>query len=1475
MAFSGFIETTIKINDAFSKALDNLSNGLGKSQGAFNKLKGALSGDAFGSQEKQAKGFFSSIAGGAMVGNLMAAGLGQVKNMASEVVGSLDETSTAWNTFEGNMKFLGQSNKQIANTESQLQNYASKTIYSASDMASTYAQMKAVGVKNTTALVKGFGGLAAAADNPAQAMKSLSQQATQMAAKPKVQWEDFKIMLEQSPAGMSAVAKAMGMSTKQLVSSVQDGKIKTQQFFDAMTKAGNNKYFTGMATQFKTMGDAVDGLMDTLTYNLRKPWAAVSKFGINAINGLSDALGSIDYSKLASGITSALNSAQTFISNFVNTAKKDLGKMFDGFKDSGALEAVSNAFDTIKTSISKFSKASGKAAGGSDFFTKLGQFSGKAVVEIANAIASVATAISKIKPETLQNLAKAFVALKFGIKGIGLAVVVKALQKLADIPADTLNNLINAITGLAVALALFKGLMGVVKTISAIKEAFSGLTLPGTNEVGAGSAIAANAKAYMQLGAALLLVGAAVMLTATGFYILAAACINLASSGGGAIAIFFILLAVIIGLGVALAAFAPAIAASAAGFGAALALIGVSVLMVGAGLLLMSMSLSSIQTYGLGASLAMLALALGITALGIASIVGAVGLLLLGAAVLVVAVALAALGIGAIVAAAGVLMLAAAVAMLGVAMLIVSAAVTGIVTSMIAMIATVTAAVVAVAASIIAVVSSIAAAIIAVVSSIGSTIGSLIATAGATITEVIAGIADGITTVFQGVGDTITQIINSISTGISKVFNSIANVINSVGNSIHNAGMGMQEIAAGLRAIASVGIGKTVALLASLAGGLGKVAAQGSGLSSAGRGMVTLGAGATVAASAIARLKAVGSNIKIVAPKANFASTVSSVRAGMQAAASAANAGRGAIVAAVRSSIAAAVSAGRSAAASMHSVGVMIGAGLANGMRAEIGAVAAAADALVAQADRAARAKAKIHSPSRLFAEVGDFIGQGLAKGIDGTRSLIAHSSEGLIDSAYAAVNASAGEGFGDSLASGFMTAYGAIMQVVEALGGLDGAQATIGVKSAQTATMTALPTQSAVTTQVPTNLTQQAITNVAPAPVQVLNQAPAVAVSPAPVQAIGQAPAVTVLPSPVQALSQAPAVNVAPASPAVNVASAPAQPVISVAPAAVQAVSQLPAVNVIPAQAQAPAVNVAPTPVQAPNVIVLPSVAKSPAVNIATGSVQQQAVSQVPAVNVAPSSVQALNQAPVVNVAPSATQTPLVNVAPTPVQAPNISVLPAMAQAPTVLNQPAQPVVNQPAIINRPQPVIGQPAVINQPQPVVSQPAVINQIQPAVSQPAIVNNLQAPAVQADPVPVQITQSPISQAAPVQVVQPISQPVITQEQPTQAQPQAMPAINVGVMPIPSLASLLTPVQQIDYPKSPVYNVDSGSVTSSTISSTTVSNQTTNTTAPTSSYVINVQSGAIQVDGAKDPQKSAEQILAEIEEILSRQAAKAL
>ncbi|EFQ47011.1 tape measure domain protein [Lactobacillus gasseri MV-22] len=147
-------------------------------------------------------------------------------------------------------------------------------------------------------MVKGFGGLAAAATNPAQAMKTLSEQATQMAAKPKVQWEDFKLMVQQTPAGMAAVAKTMGMSLTDLISKIQDGKIKTEDFFNAVAKTGTNANFSKMATQYKTIGDAVQGLKEQITNGLLKTWGKVSQIGIQAVNQLSDALSKVNFEKL-------------------------------------------------------------------------------------------------------------------------------------------------------------------------------------------------------------------------------------------------------------------------------------------------------------------------------------------------------------------------------------------------------------------------------------------------------------------------------------------------------------------------------------------------------------------------------------------------------------------------------------------------------------------------------------------------------------------------------------------------------------------------------------------------------------------------------------------------------------------------------------------------------------------------------------------------------------------------------------------------------------------------------------------------------------------------------------------------------------------------------------------------------------------------------------------------------------------------
>ena len=92
-------------------------------------------------------------------------------------------------------------------------------------------------------------------------------------------------------------------------------------------------------------------------------------------------------------------------------------------------------------------------------------------------------------------------------------------------------------------------------------------------------------------------------------------------------------------------------------------------------------------------------------------------------------------------------------------------------------------------------------------------------------------------------------------------------------------------------------------------------------------------------------------------------------------------------------------SAGMSGVGSMRAIGAYIGQGLASGMMSALGSVTAAANALVAQAERAARAKAKIHSPSRLFRDnVGIYIGQGVAVGIERSQKYVDNAMDSMFD---------------------------------------------------------------------------------------------------------------------------------------------------------------------------------------------------------------------------------------------------------------------------------------------------------------------------------------------------------------------------------------------------------------------------------------------------------------------------------------------
>ena len=395
----------------------------------------------------------STVTSGLNFGIMMAAGqkaFDVISGGVTGLIGDMNDASAAWKTFQGNMEMNGKTADEIKSIKKELQDFAEATIYSSSDMASTFAQLEVVGTKNTTKLVKGFGGLAAAAESPTQAMKTLSQQATQMAAKPTIAWEDFKLMVEQTPAGIAAVAKQMGMSTQEMIRNVQDGQIATEDFFNAIAEVGTNDAFTKLATEYKTVDQAMSGLKETLSNKLLPAFDSLSSVGINEISKIIDKVSALDGDAIAAALS---------IDN-LKAAAMDLGVVlggaavaFGGNDIFGA--AISGAKEYGFTLSDAFSNAQAVSGKVSESISGIGNSMKKGVTSASNVLGNFASRVSDIVKPVEGIFSTAFSGIGTGIQktaGVGVAAMngmVASLTKIMDVAMASLGPV--AILGVVLA----------------------------------------------------------------------------------------------------------------------------------------------------------------------------------------------------------------------------------------------------------------------------------------------------------------------------------------------------------------------------------------------------------------------------------------------------------------------------------------------------------------------------------------------------------------------------------------------------------------------------------------------------------------------------------------------------------------------------------------------------------------------------------------------------------------------------------------------------------------------------------------------------------------------------------------------------------------------------------------------------------------------------------------------------------------
>lgn len=644
---------------------------------------------AFKSAMSSANSLKSTLTSG--IGFGIMAGIGQkafgaVTSSIGGMVSELNSSSAAWKTFNGNMSMVGKGADEIASVKKELQEFAEDTIYSASDMASTYAQLSAVGIKSTNKLVKGFGGLAAAAENPKQAMKTLSQQATQMAAKPTVAWADFKLMIEQTPAGISSVAKEMGMTTTELVQNVQDGKIATEDFFDAIAKVGTNDAFTKLATEYKTVDQAMDGLTETVSNKLAPSFDVLSGRAIKSLDGIINKIGDLDGDAIAGKLTGFLDKASGYW-NVLKTEALEVKTAFgDAFSAIGEdLGKITGAFGSTE-SISSFAGVMDSASGALQTFAGFLEEHSEVIAKVIPQIPKLVVAYKGFKiAKSVAPFVGAFTSAITGLAGADISAIAgklfgisKGQREVGVSSKESVKSTMESakafmMLGAGVAL-ISAGFFLLSQGAKAVADSgpLAVAVLVGMVAAIAGLLIVAKMVApTLSSGAAgFVAFGAAVVLAAAGIAVLTMSAISLANAGPLAIAVMFGLIVAIGGLMIVAAAVAPVLTAGAVGlvaFGAAAVLVGAAVLLASAGLALVTSVLPIVAEYGLQASVAIGALGAAMTVFGAGTIVAgvgctvlAVGLLAVGVAVLGVTVGVVAFGVAMVAACVGVLAMAAA-----------------------------------------------------------------------------------------------------------------------------------------------------------------------------------------------------------------------------------------------------------------------------------------------------------------------------------------------------------------------------------------------------------------------------------------------------------------------------------------------------------------------------------------------------------------------------------------------------------------------------------------------------------------------------------------------------------------------------------------------------------------------------------------------------------------------------------------------
>lgn len=906
----------------------------------------------FGAATKSAKELKSTLIGGIGFGAMMAIGQKAVSVVSGSLSGLTKETintSDAMQKLQQAMRFSGYAEdeiQRIAGATGTLKTYADKTVFSLQDVMSTFGSLSANGVKDAEKLTESVGNAVAVFGGGAQEFSSVALAFSQAMASGTLHAQDWNQIVNASPQLAGGLRKeliklnpVLGEDFKQ---AMEDGAITADLLGQAMNNIGMTDMAREAAQSVTTFEGAMGNLEATVTSGMQSIYDSFVKGkAVDAINQFNGKVESV-FSRLQTWIPATM----IRLESYWKILKKEASQVSGAFGD---------AFGAIRKELGKLIPAFGSTESVNGFRDAI-QGAGDALQAFAGFLEEHADIIARVIAELPKLIA--------GYKGFKIV-----------------KPFIPIVAGFTGAILKLAG-AGVSKIAGKLFRISKGQDAVGKSSASSSKKMLASAKAFMMLGAGVALISG-------GFFLLAQGAKVVADSGPLAVAVLVGMVGALIGLSMGMMKMLSTMSGGTkklTAMSTAMLALGGSILLISAAFWVLSDAAIRVSEAGplaIGVLVGMVAAIAGL--LIVAKMVaptltaGAVGFVAFGAAVVLAAAGIAVLTVSAIsLANAGPLaigvMFGLIVAIGG--LMVVAAAVAPVLTAgAVGLIAFGAAAVLVGAAVLLASAGlALVASVLPIVAEYGLQASVAIGALGAAMTVFGAG------TIVAGVGCA------ALAVGLLAVGAAVLGVtvgVAAFGVAIAAACVGVLAMAAALLAVNSSM--KSIAKNAKTA--QKSIESMKDSVSIVNDGLDALGNKAKSAVKSIVSAFDSGAGKARSSGQKLGDSAKEGVQSGLQPTQAIAIR----TVSAVLSSLA-------SGASGAYSSGYNIGLGFANGMSSTLGYIRSVAAQMAAAADAAVRAKAKIHSPSRVFAGLGVYVGEGFALGIESMSRKVAEATQSIVE---------------------------------------------------------------------------------------------------------------------------------------------------------------------------------------------------------------------------------------------------------------------------------------------------------------------------------------------------------------------------------------------------------------------------------------------------------------------------------------------